>query len=92
MSHATELEDDSVPELIYSVGIFPGIFALGEKLQISGKEAIEAFVIAWDIPVIGLAGMFCYYLHLFRIFLKYLPSRRSIRLSRLPSTRLGGRR
>jgi 2-methylcitrate dehydratase PrpD len=49
MSHSTELEDDSFPEGIYSVGIFPGVFALGEKLHVSGKEVIEAFVIAWDV-------------------------------------------
>jgi 2-methylcitrate dehydratase PrpD len=48
-SHSTELEDDTFPDAIYSVGIFPGIFALGEKLHTSGKEIIEAFVIAWDI-------------------------------------------
>jgi 2-methylcitrate dehydratase PrpD len=48
-SHSTELEDDSFPEGIYSVGIFPGILALGEKLHVSGKQVIEAFVIAWDI-------------------------------------------
>jgi len=48
-SHSTELEDDTFPEGIYSVGIFPGVFALGEKLHVSGKEVIEAFVIAWDI-------------------------------------------
>lgn len=48
-SHSTELEDDTFPEGIYSVGIFPGILALGEKLHVSGKEVIEAFVIAWDI-------------------------------------------
>jgi 2-methylcitrate dehydratase PrpD len=49
MSHSTELEDDTFPEGVYSVGIFPGIFALGEKLHVSGKEIIEAFVIAWEI-------------------------------------------
>jgi 2-methylcitrate dehydratase PrpD len=48
-SHSTELEDDSFPDASYSVGIFPGIFALGEKLHVSGKEVIEAFIIAWDI-------------------------------------------
>lgn len=58
-SHSTELEDDIMPELIYSVGIFPGVFALGEKLHVSGKEVIEASIIAWDIaaklslPAIG---------------------------------------
>jgi 2-methylcitrate dehydratase PrpD len=49
ISHSTELEDDTFPEGIYSVGIFPGVLALGEKLHVSGKEVIEAFVIAWDI-------------------------------------------
>ena len=48
-SHSTELEDDIVPDMIYSVGIFPGVFALGEKLHVSGKEIIEASIIAWDI-------------------------------------------
>lgn len=48
-SHSTELEDDTFPEGVYSVGIFPGVFALGEKLHVSEKEVIEAFVIAWDI-------------------------------------------
>jgi len=63
MSHATELEDDSVPDLIYSVGIFPSVLALGEKLHVSGKEVIEAFVIAWDIagklslPLIQMGGL-----------------------------------
>ena len=48
-SHSTELEDDIMPDLIYSVGIFPGVFALGENLHVSGKEVIEASIIAWDI-------------------------------------------
>lgn len=48
-SHSTELEDDSFPDAIYSVGLFPGIFALGEKLHVSGKEVIEALVVAWDV-------------------------------------------
>ena len=48
-SHSTELEDDTFPDAIYSVGLFPGILALGEKLHASGREVIEALVIAWDI-------------------------------------------
>lgn len=48
-SHATELEDDTALEAMYSVGVFPGVFALGEKLRISGREVIEAFVVAWDV-------------------------------------------
>ncbi|WFU40094.1 MmgE/PrpD family protein [Bradyrhizobium sp. CB82] len=48
-SHTTELEDDTRAENMYSVGVFPAMLALGEKLRISGKELIEAFVIAWDV-------------------------------------------
>ncbi|RQT14951.1 MmgE/PrpD family protein [Burkholderia contaminans] len=56
-SHATELEDDTREDSMYSVGVFPGVFALGEKLHVSGKEIIEAFVIAWDVASkLGLAS------------------------------------
>lgn len=48
-SHTTELEDDTRAENMYSVGVFPAMLALGEKLHISGKEVMEAFVIAWDV-------------------------------------------
>ena len=58
ISHSTELENDTFPEGTYDVGIFPGVFALGEKLHISGKEAIEAFVVAWDIAAkLGVASI-----------------------------------
>ena len=57
-SHDTELEDDTYPDGTYQVGIFPGIFALGEKLHINGKQAIEGFVIAFDIAAkLGLASL-----------------------------------
>ena len=57
-SHTTELEDDTYPDGTYQVGIFPGIFALGEKLHISGKQAMEGFVIAFDIAAkLGLASL-----------------------------------
>lgn len=59
-SHDTEFEDDTYPDGTYQVGIFPGIFALGEKLHISGKQAIEGFVIAFDIAAkIGLSSLEC---------------------------------
>lgn len=48
-SHATELEDDTREEAMYSVGVFPGVLALGEQLHVSGQEAIETFVVAWDV-------------------------------------------
>lgn len=50
-SHAPELEDDAEPESCYTVGIFPLAFALGEKLHLSGKEVIEAFVIGFEVAV-----------------------------------------
>lgn len=57
-SHTTELEDDTYPDGTYQVGIFPGIFSLGEKLHISGKQAIEGFVIAFDIAAkLGLVSL-----------------------------------
>jgi 2-methylcitrate dehydratase PrpD len=57
-SHDTELEDDTYPDGTYQVGIFPGIFALGEKLHISGKQAMEGFVIAFDIAAkLGLVSL-----------------------------------
>ncbi|TAK34611.1 MAG: MmgE/PrpD family protein [Chloroflexota bacterium] len=57
-AHATELEDDTFPEGTYSVGIFPGILALGEKLHISGPDVLESFVIAWDVASkLGLASI-----------------------------------
>lgn len=40
-SHYTELEDDTFPEGVYSVGIFPGILALGEKLHVSGRRLLK---------------------------------------------------
>lgn len=48
-SHATELEDDSYPEAVYTVGIFPTSFALAEKLQLNGKSVIEATIIGYEV-------------------------------------------
>jgi 2-methylcitrate dehydratase PrpD len=48
-AHTTELEDNSWPESIYSCGAWPTCFALAEKLKLSGKDAIEAFVIGWEV-------------------------------------------
>jgi len=48
-SHSTELEDDAPPDLATDVGYFPAVFAMGEKLHVSGKEIIESLVIAFDI-------------------------------------------
>jgi 2-methylcitrate dehydratase PrpD len=48
-AHTTELEDNSWPESIYSCGGWPTPFALAEKLKLSGKDVIEAFVIGWEV-------------------------------------------
>ncbi len=48
-AHTTELEDNSWPESIYSCGAWPTCFALAEKLKLSGKDVIEAFVIGWEV-------------------------------------------
>ena len=49
LSHTTELEDDSFPEGLYSCGAWPTVFALGEKLNLSGKEIIEAYVLGYEV-------------------------------------------
>jgi 2-methylcitrate dehydratase PrpD len=55
-AHATELEDDSFPETMYSCGHWPATFAMGEKLRLPGKEVIGALVIGYEIAAkLGLA-------------------------------------
>jgi len=57
LSHTTELEDDSFPEGLYSCGAWPTVFALGEKLNLSGKEIIEAYVLGYEVGAeIGVAS------------------------------------
>ena len=56
-AHTTELEDDSFPEGLYSCGSWPTVFALGEKLHLSGKDLIEAYVTGYEVGAkIGLAS------------------------------------
>jgi len=55
-AHATEYEDDSLPESISSYTALPPVFALGEKLKASGKDVIEAFVVGNEVQSrIGIA-------------------------------------
>ncbi|MBI4192214.1 MAG: MmgE/PrpD family protein [Betaproteobacteria bacterium] len=55
-AHATELEDDSFPEAMYSCGHWPTVFAMGEKLKLSGRDVIEALVIGYEVAAkLGLA-------------------------------------
>ena len=49
LSHATELEDVSFPEGQYTCAVFPAVFALGEKLRVSGKEVLEAIALGHEV-------------------------------------------
>lgn len=57
ISHTTELEDDSFPDGLYSCGAWPTVFALGEKLRLSGKDVIEAFILGYEVA--SKLGMAC---------------------------------
>jgi 2-methylcitrate dehydratase PrpD len=57
LSHITELEDDSFPDGLYSCGSWPTVFALGEKLKLSGKDVIEALIVGYEVASrIGIAS------------------------------------
>lgn len=57
LSHITELEDDSFPDGLYSCGSWPTVFALGEKLKLSGKDVIEALIVGYEVASrIGVAS------------------------------------
>lgn len=48
-SHASELEDDQMPSVTSDITIFPVILALAEKLNMTGKELLEASIPAFEI-------------------------------------------
>jgi 2-methylcitrate dehydratase PrpD len=48
-AHASELEDDQFPGPTSSITIFPVVFPLSEKINLSGKEAIEASIIGFEV-------------------------------------------
>ena len=55
-AHATELEDDSFPETMYSCGHWPAVFALCEKYQLSGGRLLEALILGYEVAArLGLA-------------------------------------
>jgi len=55
-AHATEYEDDSLPESISSYTPLPSVFALGEKLKAPGQDVIEAFVVGNEVQSrVGIA-------------------------------------
>jgi len=46
---ATELEDDSHPEVMSSSVHWPTAFAMGEKVKVSGKDMIAALAIGYEV-------------------------------------------
>ena len=48
-AHTTEYEDDSVPEAVSAYTVYPPLFALAEKLGMSGRRVLEAFVVAYEV-------------------------------------------
>ena len=55
-AHATELEDDSFPETMYSCGHWPAVFAMGQKLKRTGREVLEAMIVGYEVSArLGLA-------------------------------------
>ncbi len=55
-AHATELEDDSFPEAASTITLVPVILAVGEKLKLSGKQVLEAFILGYEVQgKMGLA-------------------------------------
>jgi len=49
LAHATELEDVSFPDGLYSLAIFAPAFALGEQLKLPGQRVIEGFVVGYEV-------------------------------------------
>lgn len=55
-AHATELEDDSFPETMYSCGHWPAVLALGEKYELTGERVLEALILGYEVAAqLGLA-------------------------------------
>jgi len=55
-AHAAEWEAVSLPEMTSAMTIFPVVFSLGEKLGSSGKDILEATIVAYEVQSrIGLA-------------------------------------
>ncbi|SHJ36022.1 MmgE/PrpD family protein [Desulfofundulus thermosubterraneus] len=55
-AHAAELEDDQFPSATSDITVFPVIFPLAEKLNLSGRKVVEASAIA--LEVMNRVGMF----------------------------------
>jgi 2-methylcitrate dehydratase PrpD len=52
MGHIFDFDDDHREGTMHpSVAVFPGVFALGEKLQVSGKELMRAFILGLEVMI-----------------------------------------
>ena len=47
-SHATEYEDVSWPEAQYTCCLIPAMFSMGEKLNSSGQDVLEAIIVGFE--------------------------------------------
>ncbi len=56
MAHALDFDDTHIGSIIHpSAPVIPAVLALGERLKSTGKSALEAFVIAYEVETrIGL--------------------------------------
>ncbi len=57
MAHATELEDVAFPEGLYTLTVLAPVFAIAEHQRMTGREAIEAFVLGYEVA--GKLGVAC---------------------------------
>jgi len=57
-AHASEWEGDSRPESVGMLSIAPAVLTLGEKYGISGKDILEALIVAHEVQArIGLSAL-----------------------------------
>jgi len=56
MAHALDFDDTHIGSIIHpSAPVIPAVLALGERLKSTGKSAMEAFVVAYEVEIrIGL--------------------------------------
>lgn len=52
MGHIFDFDDDHREATTHtSVAVFPAVFALGEKLEVSGKDLIRAFILGMEVTI-----------------------------------------
>lgn len=56
-SHCTELEDVAWPEAQYTCCLIPALFSLGQALDSSGRDVLEALIIGFEVA--ARPGMIC---------------------------------